>query len=143
MESQSFETTHLGKVIEISSDHGAITYYKDEEQNVWIIENIVSYKQGAGHELVSEFVKAIGAGQKVQGLINEHDSLDTLKELGSLQQVQDTRESLTIEEREILEQLKIVNVLKKGGVETEKVDLSYEEIPTREYNVGATFHGRT
>lgn len=111
----------------------------------WYISWVTSKAKGQGSRIVAEFVSYIGKNQKVGACIINNGTQQELLDLGYLDCVQGSNDTIEITEPRILDQIKIVRMLKKGGIITER--LIVREAPQEDIDDGIYFHllycGRT
>lgn len=134
----------------ISIIGASLTYCKTSTG--YELEEIYSKIPGQGKKITQKFVRQIGPGQTVRGVIIEENSLKRLNELGLIDQVDTSEQDLEVTDPNILKQIKICRVLSGGGIHISHLLLKFMANLTEDdfetafqdrKKVEVQFHGHT
>ena len=107
---------------------GYINYGPNEEDPSSIAINMLTAKfprQGIGTALIRQMVRTIGPAIPIRSVIIEKETIRALQNPVFLERARSTG-SIEITDRDVLDQLLIVKLHEKGGIETSRVRVLFE-----------------
>lgn len=152
MSESGVEHHRVGKIEYLTSESAEIRYFFNRRDNCWILEDLGSDKPGEGQQIIRSFVDKVGKDQKIKATsIIEKETIKRLSELGILAHADREKKTLSFSPHSrVLDTLKIVRVLRGGGIKIDKVLIIPLEDPSQEdiealggYKVSIEIEGRT
>ena len=107
---------------------GELTFFPNESGDGYRIGVMNTIQPGGvGKRYARKIVEILGRGTPIELTeVIEINTLEKLHELGILNKVRETKKKVTISETNVLEALKMVRVLKGGGIKINKVIIEYD-----------------
>ena len=127
---------------------GIFESHYNEEEKLWHIDWIESRENGGSSKLVKEWVDKVGPGEQVTvDCVIEPETVKKLDELITFDDLAEN-ERYTFEDRKIIEELKIVKVIEKGGIRInlltiEKISLESQNKKGKIANIQISLRGCT
>ncbi|MBX4206062.1 hypothetical protein KW795_02595 [Candidatus Microgenomates bacterium] len=124
MTENPFKHGHGGSFAYIKNGDGSLLYSTSE--NLYCLDFIYSKKEGNGSKLIQEFVKTVGDNKNIfVSCITESRTLFYLEQIGAMEYVEKLNKSLIIDDEELLNRIKIVRLLKAGGITVNNIKICF------------------